>query len=102
MTLLAEDRGLAVRAVQLSGRCMRVVLSEPVKLETAVSIETGDWMALGEVCLCRHEYSHYIAELQLEQMLIGLHELQVLRTSWFRREPHPPSLVVHIAKQPVA
>jgi hypothetical protein len=102
LTLLKEDRAFSVRAVQLSGRSIRIVLSELVELETAVSIETGDWMALGDVRWCRGEYSHFVAELQLEQMLIGLQELRALQRGWFSGASHPPSFVVHVAKQPVA
>jgi len=102
LTLLKEDRAVSVRAVQLSGRSMRIVLSERVKLGTAVSVETGDWMAFGDVHWCRGEYSHYVAELQLEQMLIGLQELQSQQRRWFPRTPQPPSLAVHVAKQPIA
>ena len=102
LTVLKQDRTFSVRAVQLSGRRMRIVLSEPLELGTAVSIDAGGWIALGEVHWCRGEYSHYVAELQLEQMLIEPGELRALQRRWFEPASHQPSLVVHVAKQPVA
>lgn len=81
---------------------MRIVLDEPIALNGAVSVEIGDWLALGEVGLCRGEYAHYVAELELEQMLIGLQEIDSLGKRWGSRVAQPPSFVVHVPKQPVA
>jgi hypothetical protein len=81
---------------------MRVVLSEWLALGAAVSIEPGDWLALGEVCSCRGEYSHYVADLQLEQMLVGLQDIREWRKRWLNRTAELPSFVVHIGKEPLS
>ena len=90
-------------AVELSGHGMRIVLDEPLALNTAVSVETGDWMAFGEVCYSRHEYSHYVAGLELDQVMLGLRELEKLRRNRLNEnsnlEKH--SFVLDITKQPV-
>lgn len=70
--LTDEPRVIACRFIELQHTCLRIVLDEPVPLNAPVCIESGDWMALGEVCHCAPEYQHYMALLQLDQMAIGL------------------------------
>ena len=100
--MLAEDRAISVRAVQLSGRRMRIVLSESLALSAAVSIETAAWLALGEVCYCRGEYAHYVADLQLNQMLVGLQDISGWHRFWLNRAAEHPSFLVRIDKEPSA
>ena len=101
LRLIAEDRTISVRTVQLSGRHMRIVLSESLAPGAAVSVEPGDWLALGEVCFCSGEYSHYVADLQLEQMLVGLQDIRAWRKRWLNRATELPSFVVHVGKEPL-
>jgi len=83
LTLLTKDRiSITARATQLCGRSMRLVSEEPIPLGVPVSIQTGDWLALGEVCHCRHEYAHYVIGLQLDQFVRGLSDLEVARRIW--------------------
>lgn len=80
LTLLSERRrSISCHAVELSGRSLRIVLDEPIAVNTPISIEIRDWMALGEVCYSRHEYSHYVVGLHLDQVVVGLRELDALR-----------------------
>ena len=66
---------ILAHAVQLSGRGMRLVLDRPIAVSAAIKVHAGDWLALGEVCYCRKELSHYAVGLRLEQALVGLWEL---------------------------
>ena len=72
--LTDELHVIACRVIELRGTGLRIVLDEPVPLNVPICIESGDWMALGEVCHCALEYQHYLALLQLDQMAIGLCE----------------------------
>ena len=72
--LTNEPRVIASRVIELQHNCLRIVLDEPVPVNAPVCIESGDWMGLGEVCHCAPEYQHYVALLQLDQMVIGLCE----------------------------
>jgi hypothetical protein len=103
LTLLAQDRRtLPAHLIQLSGRNLRVVLDEPAALSAPVSIETGDWLAIGEVCSCRAEYTHYAIGLQLEQMLIGLRDLLHVQREWLSQTVPPPSFLPRVSQQPFA
>ena len=102
LTLLSYGHVTPVRAVHLSGRSMRIVLDEPLTLSTPVAIETGEWLGLGEVCSCQGEYSHYVAGLQLEQILMGPHELGVWQSEWRCPAVQIPSFVVNVGQQPLA
>ena len=59
---------------------MSLVSEEPVPVGVPVSIQTVDWLALGEVCRCRHEYSHYAIGLQLDQFVKDFSDLEVARS----------------------
>jgi hypothetical protein len=83
LTLLKEDRpSISSRATELFGSVMRLVSEEPIAPGVPVSLQTGDWLALGEVCHCRAEYSHYIVGVQLDQFAAGLRDLEVARRIW--------------------
>ena len=85
LTVLGENRrSITCHAVELSGRGMRVVLNEPLLLGTPIAIETRDWLAFGEVCYSRHEYSHYAVGLRLDQAVTGLSTLTALGRSGFQ------------------
>jgi hypothetical protein len=97
-----ERRTISARAIQLLRRRMRIVMDEPAPLSAPVSIETGDWLGLGEVCFCHAEYGHYVIELELDQMLIGLGEIAALQHQWLSQVAPPQSFVLHVPKQPLA
>jgi len=108
LTLLSgKRRTILCHAIDLSGQGMRIVLDEPLPVDTLISIEIGDWMALGEVRYSRREYSHYAVGLELDQVVMGLRELDALRRSRLR-EPTPPSeredvsFVLDVAEKPLA
>jgi hypothetical protein len=77
---LLGDGGRSIRGhvIHLTGQTMRVVVDEPVKVNSAAAIQAGDWMAFGEVSYCEHEYSHYAVGLELDQVVKGLRELDAL------------------------
>lgn len=86
LTMLGEA-GFSCRAhaIQLSAGGMRLVLDEPVPVSAAVKVEADDWLALGEVCYCRHERAYYSVGLRLDQALVGLRALDET-TRQFRDE----------------
>ena len=98
-----QPRSIPCYAVELSGHGLRIVLDEPLTVNAAISVETGDWMAFGEVCYSRHEYSHYVAGLELDQVMMGLRELDALRRNRLNEGTKPRSLsfVLDVTKQPV-
>ena len=108
LMLLGENRrAITCHAMELSGRALRIVIEEPIPVNTPISIETRDWLAFGEVCYARREYSHYVAGLDLDQVVVGLRELDALRQNRLnQRKPatrsEPLSLALEIAKQPLA
>ena len=108
LMLLGESRrAIACHVMELSGRALRIVLEEPIPVNTPISIETRDWLAFGEVCYSRREHSHYAAGLDLDQVLVGLRELDALRQNRLNQRnpatrPEPLSLAREIAKQPLA
>ena len=108
LTLLrGKRRTILCHVIDLSGHGMRIVLDEPVPANTPISIEIGDWMALGEVRYSRPEYSHYAVGLELDQVVIGLRELDALRRNRLN-EGTPPtereefSFVLNVAEEPLA
>ena len=62
-------------ATELSSHGMRLILDRPIPVNVAVKVEGDDWLALGEVCYCRLERSHYVVGLQVDQALMGLADL---------------------------
>ena len=108
LMLLGENRrAIACHVLELSGRALRIVIEEPLPVNTPISIETRDWLAFGEVCYSRREYSHYVVGLDLDQVVVGLRELDALRQNRLNQRkpatrPEPLSLTLEIAKQPLA
>lgn len=108
LTLLSgERRTILCHVIDLSGQGMRIVLDEPLPVNMPISIEIGDWMALGDVRYSRPEYSHYAVGLELDQVVMGLRALDALRRNRLN-EPTPPSepgessLVLNVAEKPLA
>jgi len=108
LTLLSgKRRTIPCHAIDLSGQGMRIVLDEPIPANAPIRIDIGDWMALGEVRYSRREYSHYAVGLELDQVVMGLRELDALRRNRFN-EPTPSgeredfSFVLNEAEKPLA
>jgi hypothetical protein len=80
LTLLgAGGCSITGHVIHLSGQIMRIVVDQPVELHSVASIKVGDWMAYGEVSYCRREHSHYAVGLDLDQVVVGLRDLDALR-----------------------
>jgi hypothetical protein len=100
LMLLSEDRrAIGCHVMELSGRALRIVIEEPIPVNTPISIETRDWLAFGEVCYSRREYSHYVVGLDLDQVVVGLRELDALRQNRLHERkpatrPEPLSLAL--------
>lgn len=79
LTLLGDyEFTIPAHAIQLTGHSMRVVVNQPVEVDTPISIRAADWIAFGEVCYCQPERSHYAVGLQLDQTMMGLQDLDAL------------------------
>jgi hypothetical protein len=55
--------------IRLSGHDLRIVVDQPVAVNAAISLQSLDWLALGEVSYCRPECSHYAIGLLLDQLV---------------------------------
>jgi hypothetical protein len=99
--LSGDRRTMVCYITELSGCSLRIVMAESLPANTAVSIATRDWMALGEVCCARREYAHYAIELELDQAVRGLRDLEALQANWLM-QPAPGrrefSFVLNVAK----
>jgi hypothetical protein len=80
---LAEPgvRVVAAKAVDLSGRGMRVRAPFAVAIGSTVKAETRDALFLGEVCHCEWDGDAYTIGLDLDQALTGLLELARFKES---------------------
>jgi hypothetical protein len=85
-------------AIQLSRHGMRLVTDHPLPMNAAIKIVCDDWMALGEVCYCRQDRSHYAVGLQLDQAIMGLKELEA-RSRDFSADESP---ILNEAEQSIA
>jgi hypothetical protein len=62
----------------LDGRMMQLKLSKRADIGSAVKVETGDTMSLGEVSYCRPEGDGYVVWVQVMQALHDVTELSRL------------------------
>jgi hypothetical protein len=80
ITVLGQSGYTAVaNVIQLSPHGMRLVLDRPISVNAAVKVTGEDWIALGDVCYCEWERSHFAVGLHLDQALTGLKELARLQ-----------------------
>jgi hypothetical protein len=81
VTIRELGGGRSVRATlqDLSGRGAGLVAVEAMEVNTAVRVEYGDRMLLGEVCYCVAEGERYRLGLQLRHSLAHLADLARLR-----------------------
>jgi len=76
LTILGDtDRSLPAKLKNLSGRGLRLITDIPIKLGTAVRIDVGDSMLLGEVCYCSSSPDGLVCGVQLEQALNSVADL---------------------------
>lgn len=57
------------RAIDLSGRGMRIALGTHIPPGSALKIEMGDSILLGEISYCNPKDNAYVAGVQLDQIL---------------------------------
>ncbi len=88
----ADGYSLPGHVIHLDGKNLRIVVDRLVEVNQPASIRVGDWMGFGEVSYCQPEYSHYAIGLELDQVVIGLNELDALRRNRLREgiESRPP------------
>jgi len=80
LTVLGESGYMTIAyVIQLAQRGMRLVLDRSIPVNAAVKVTTADWIALGDVCYCEWERSHFAVGLHLDQALTGLKELARLQ-----------------------
>ena len=66
---------------------MRILLDRPILQGTAVKLETGDSIILGEVCYCMTDVAGFVVGIEVDQVLSGLKELsrihsRLLGSAW--------------------
>jgi hypothetical protein len=66
---------MQANAIDFSAHGMRLVLDQPIPVNAAIKVSGNDWMALGDVCYCKMERSHYAVGLHLDQALVGLEHM---------------------------
>ena len=66
-------------AIHMVGHELRVVVNEAVEVSRPASVRLDDWLVFGEVSYCVREYSHYAVGLELDQAVLGLHDIEALR-----------------------
>jgi hypothetical protein len=68
------------RALDFSGRGLKLAVERAVALGSAVKVETEDSLFLGEVCHCGPAETGFVLGLELQQALVGLRELAILNS----------------------
>jgi hypothetical protein len=84
-----ESAPLRGRMEDLSGRGMRLVLSEPVDIGAALRVECDDRWYLGEVIYCQSEQSSWMAGVEVDQCLQITPGIERLRRSLQEYPPGP-------------
>ncbi len=79
------DASVPVTAHMLSlrGNDMELVLDRSIAVGTAVRVESGNWLMLGEVLYCVTEHSRHKARLRLAHALPGVRELTDMNRHFF-------------------
>jgi len=93
MALGPQQHCLPARIVEVSGRGMRLLLPQPLKLDTPVRVDCADTMLLGEVCYCLREGDQFMVGLELEHSLANLSEIGRLVDSLLGEERIPSESV---------
>jgi hypothetical protein len=90
LTVLGEaGYSTSANAIQLSSHGMRLVLDRPIPVNAAIKVVCDDWLGLGEVCYCKQERRHYVVDLQIDQVLVGLGDLAERTRDRSTEEPLP-------------
>jgi len=66
---------VAGRAVDFSGRGLKLIIEELLPAGTAVMVQWEESEILGEVCWSRPEFGGYASGIQIEHTLAGTREL---------------------------
>ena len=72
------ERPVACPVLGLDGYTMQLKLSKRVAIGSAVKVEAGDTMSLGEVSYCRPEGDGYVVCVEVMQALKNVSELSRL------------------------
>lgn len=91
LTVLGDNEvRCQARAIDVSGRGMKLMASRRFRPDAAVKIEMDDALYLGEICYCQPENGAFTIGVEIEQVLTGLRDLAQLRrqlTEDSAREP---------------
>lgn len=72
--------GTPAKTLDASGKGMRILLDRPIVAGTAVKIETGDSLILGEVCYSFPHLTGFAVGIEVDQVLSGLGELNQIHS----------------------
>lgn len=76
ITCLDENRHVVVgRAVNLSGRGIRVLLPDGLRAGQPVRVDVDDTLLLGEVCYCEPGEKEFVVGIEIDQALGSLSDL---------------------------
>lgn len=78
VTSLRDRHVVMGKAVDLSGRGMRILLPSRLPPGDPIRMELEDALLLGEICYCRPEGDGFLAGVQLDQVLSGMAGLALL------------------------
>jgi hypothetical protein len=79
ITILSGDRQELTGTLEsVSQGGMRITATDPLPENTAIKVEWGDGLALGDVCWCRAEGAGFSAGIRLQHSLGSLSDLETL------------------------
>lgn len=81
------------RVVDLSGRGLRLVLPERITPETAIKIEMGDHLLLGEVAYGHDWGGEWHIGVEVQQSLLHTPDLERLRRSLLEGDENPGATI---------
>ena len=80
MTVLSGQlRQMEAVLANVSGRGARLRVPEPIAVDSAVQLEFGDSLLLGEVCYCASDEGSFCVGVELQHSLLNLAEVATLR-----------------------
>src|SRR5262245_53143274 len=86
--LVSGGEGMDGVVINLSGRGLRVTTKHAIAVGTALRIDVGDMMLLGDVCYCRREGEDYSVGVALAHSILEMSALSKLMTRLTEESHH--------------
>jgi hypothetical protein len=81
---LLQEKGPNAKLIDLSGKGMRILVTERFPLEAAVQVELENAMILGEVRYCVQEPNGFMIGVEIHHSLLNLAKIAGLRRAFLR------------------